>query len=769
MNEEIDGFDEIIKEFLAECSEHLDVLDTGFVAIEQDATDKKILAEIFRSIHTIKGGAGMLAFNRLEKLAHAAESLLSLLRDNKLELNSAIVTTLLESVDAVRTMLDCIAQKGSDGEDEYQILIDRLLELQTSSHPVEAMAISEEALGSTNLPTNDNDTASKNNETSQNSPPRPHEPQSKAVEAHARDLSNGLENLPHEQMEHLEGKTNPVADATIRINVELLDKLMNLVGELVLSRNQLLQFLSMLTDSGFIAVSQRLNVITSELQEGVMKTRMQPIGNVWNKFTRIVRDLSISCNKQVKLVMYGQETELDKTLIEAIKDPLTHIVRNSVDHGIESPDVRKRAGKPEEGTITLKAHHEGGHVNIEIHDDGAGISAEKVKNKAIEKGLISAEQANRMSEHEALNLIFMPGFSTAEKVTNISGRGVGMDVVRTNIERINGSIELQSQPGQFMVIKIKIPLTLAIIPALIITCQNNRYAIPQISLLELVRLESSAIEKNIQNIKNNPVYKLRGKLLPLLYLNKELELNVESSSYNDDAINIVILQAGETEFGLVVDSINDTQEIVVKPLSKLLRNQQVFAGATIMGDGKISLILDAIGIARKAGLLSQSIDSNQRIKKDDGGITQTEKQSLLLLSAGTDNPIGIPLDKVDRIEEFSCTIIERVDTQEVVQYRNAIMPLVRLSRFVRSTPNKSENDDKIQVIVHSDGNHNYGLVVDRIYDIVEGTFNFDSQINRRGIMGASVVENKVTEILDIDVIIQDALPTYYYKQGKGSI
>ncbi len=818
MNEEIDGYEEIVKDFLSECSEHLDTLDSGFVAIEQNHSDRKILAEIFRSIHTIKGGAGMLAFPNLEKLTHAAENLLSLLRDGKLSLTTDMITTLLKTVDSVRSMLDNIAKTSNDGQDVHQGLIAELQSLQQpkpqpvaqiveqvveqvveqiedtsceeaiSHHEADLLDLADNIVSDdmTDMSTETSNTVVEDEVTevltiehltSETSC----EPESVTSDPHFEaHIEKAMEEQIPTATEHgvvaktqhddelaHENRSLSTIDTTIRINVELLDKLMNLVGELVLSRNQILQFISALSDSSFIAVSQRLNLITSELQEGVMKTRMQPIGNVWSKFTRIVRDLATTCNKKVNLVMVGKETELDKTLIEAIKDPLTHIVRNSVDHGIELPEKRRKNGKSEDGTITLRAYHEGGHVNIEIIDDGAGIAAEKVKTKALDKGLITAEQAARMTERDALNLIFLPGLSTAEKVTNISGRGVGMDVVRTNIERINGTIELQSKPGFSTIIKIKIPLTLAIIPALIITCQDNRYAIPQISLLELVRLEPHETDKHIQYIKDHPVYKLRGKLLPLVYLNKELELNDGTLLHQSQPINIVILQAGEIEFGLVVDSINDTQEIVVKPLSKLLKNQLAFAGATIMGDGKISLILDVVGIARKANLLSSPVEANKLAQLNQQQEERLEKQTLLLLSAGSANLIAVPLEKVDRIEEFSSKMIELIGSQEVVQYRDNIMPLVRLDKFIGNHLSKGDME-KVQVIVHSDGFHNFGLIVDKVYDIVEGMFKLDREIKRQGVVGASVIDDKITEILDIESIMRKVLPMCY-DQGATRI
>ncbi len=793
----LDDVDEIIKDFLIECEEHLDNLDHGLVVIEQDPSDRKTLSSIFRSIHTIKGGSGMLGFGNLEKLTHSAENLLSLLRDGKLELNTEMITVLLQTVDAVRLMLGLIGQTGNDGADSHDALIESLVLLQTptpknessptltvdtkpSVVPEEIVVVPEQSNSDGVMPTdlltselNLDPDLLKQGEQDKATEEQPMSetpiPASVPNAVHIEEEKQTSESIQQahpvaEDLVHPDAKTAVSAgETTVRINVELLDKLMNLVGELVLSRNQILQFVASMSDSNFLTVSQRLNLITSELQEGVMKTRMQPIGNVWGKFNRVVRDLATSCAKKVNLELSGSETELDKTLIEAIKDPLTHIVRNSVDHGIETPEQRLKAGKPEEGTLSLKAYHEGGHVHIEIHDDGAGISSEKVKNKALEKGLISTEQAARMSERDALNLIFMPGLSTAEKVTNVSGRGVGMDVVRTNIERINGTIDIQSKVGIYTILKIKIPLTLAIIPALIVTCNNSRYAIPQISLLELVHLETEECKKSIKYIKNTPLYQLRGKLLPLVFLSQELELDNQDVDIDfERGMNIVVLQAGDTQFGLVVDRISDTQEIVVKPLSKLLKAQSAFSGATIMGDGKISLILDVTGLARKAQLLSSTMEANKMNQNDINRADNTERLTLLLLRAGLDKLMAVPLQKVDRIEEFPISSIESVGDSEVVQYRDSIMPLLDLGGFINGQRGqKNPEENKVQVVVHSQGTNNFGLIVDQVCDIVEGSYTIHEHLKRRGILGSSVIEDKVTEILDLEGIMRSALPNYF--------
>src|SRR5271165_2983521 len=479
----------------------------------------------------------------------------------------------------------------------------------------------------------------------------------------------------------LETKVRDAAPETIRVGVNVLDKLMTLVGELVLARNQLLQISNTVEDASLQAVSQRMNLIATELQEQVMKTRMQPIDNIWGQFPRTVRDVALGCGKEVGIEMEGKETELDKTIIEAIKDPLTHLVRNSVDHGIELPEARIEAGKDRSGRLILRAFHEGGQVNIEITDDGAGLNAERIRQKAIERGAITAEQAPRMSEREIFNLIFLPGFSTATKVTNVSGRGVGMDVVKTNIEKIGGTVDLQSTFGRGTTVRVKIPLTLAIIPALIVTCSGDRYAIPQVSLLELVRLGAEEVGKGIELVHGAPVYRLRGRLLPLVYLNRELKLSADTrpTAQEDGAVNIVVLQADERQFGLVVDQINDTEEIVVKPLRKQLKTVKIFAGSSIMGDGKVALILDVLGLAQRASVVGESRERPAADKKAESAGSTGEKQTFLLFAGLGDSRMAIPLSILARLEEFPVSQVEMSGTQWVTQYGGQILPLVRLA------------------------------------------------------------------------------------------
>jgi two-component system chemotaxis sensor kinase CheA len=488
-----------------------------------------------------------------------------------------------------------------------------------------------------------------------------------------------------------------------------------------------------------------------------MKTRMQPIGNVWSRFPRVVRDLALSCGKQVAVEMEGADTELDKTIIEAIKDPLTHLVRNAVDHGIEAPELRQQRGKNREGRLRLRAYHEGGKVNIEIRDDGGGIDVTKVKARAVQRGMLSSEEAERLHEREALNLIFLPGFSTAEKITNVSGRGVGMDVVKTNIEKIGGTVDLSTTVGEGSAVMIRIPLTLAIIPALIVASGGGRYAIPQVSLVELVRLDPEQARTAIELVHGTPVYRLRGNLLPVVSLGRTLGDEAGEGPLGlrpDEAVNIVVLQSGDRQFGLVVGSIHDTEEIVVKPLSKQLKGTAAFAGATIMGDGKVALILDVSGIAQRAGVVSELRERALPGKSEGPVEAAGEKQTLLLCAVGGGSRLAIPLAKVARLEEFATEKLEALGAQPVIQYRGQILPLLRLSSVLverRRAPRQPQAaSGRLQVIVHNGPRGSVGLVVDQILDIVEGSFALQRPASRPGVLGSAVIQGRVTELLDLE-------------------
>jgi two-component system, chemotaxis family, sensor kinase CheA len=734
--------DDIVREFLVESAENLDLLDRELVLLEKNPEDRGTLASIFRTIHTIKGTCGFLGFPRLESVAHVGENLLSRLRDGELALNPEITTALLRMVDAIRQMLESVEAVGSEGERDDEDLIKTLTELQQGTSQTAAEGKPPAAVLSSE----------------RREDPHEQEAQADRSDVHAHEGA--------ETSQAQSASRSGTSEASIRVDVGLLDKLMNLVGELVLARNQILQFTNTTGDAGLSATSQRLNLITTELQEGVMKTRMQPIGNIWSKFPRTVRDVATACGKQIRIEMEGKETELDKTIIEAIKDPLTHIVRNSADHGIEPPAKRVAVGKSAEGRLLLRAFHEGGQVNIEITDDGAGLDAEKIRRKALEKGLITAEQAAKMGERDCINLIFLPGFSTAEKVTNVSGRGVGMDVVKTNIEKIGGTVDVQSKAGVGTTVRMKIPLTLAIIPALIVTSGGDRYAIPQISLLELVRLEGEDALKGIELIQGIPVYRLRGRLLPLVYLNRELKVERSSEeTVTEAAIRIVVLQADERQFGLVVDEINDTEEIVVKPLGKQLKGIKAFAGSTIMGDGRVALILDVLGVAQTSNVVSESRERAIADKDTQVAAVSSQKQTMLLFQYGANGRMAMDLSLVARLEEFKPEIIERAGDCQVVQYRGQIMPLIRVSEVLRAQNGARTDDSKpIQVVVYSEQGRSVGLVVDRILDIVEETFVPQQPSRRAGLLGSAVIQKRVTDLLDVRGLVCTANPTFFENQ-----
>lgn len=690
---------EVVQEFLVESYENLGRLDRELVELEKSPKDAELLASIFRTFHTIKGTCGFLGFSRLEAIAHRAEDILSQLRDGRRALTPELVSLILETVDATRRILASIERTGEEGPERFEALIEQLGRAASSAQETPAAA--------------------------------PEKPQAPASAEEAEEVL----------------ARSSVADATIRVGVGLLDKLMDLVGELVLARNQILQYTAEREDASLNATSQRLNLITTELQEGVMKTRMQPIGTVWNKLPRVVRDMAVALGKQIALEMDGAETELDRTIIEAIKDPLVHLVRNACDHGIETPEARLKAGKPAQGRLSLRAYHEGGQVNIEITDDGAGIDPVRIRRAAVERGLMRPDQADKLSDREALNLIFAPGFSTAGSVTNVSGRGVGMDVVKSHVERIGGAVDVLSRPGEGTTVRLKIPLTLAIIPGLVIHSGGERFVIPQVSLLELIRLEAEAAQAQIESVHGTPVYRRRGSLLPIAYLNQVLGLEPEAGR---DAIYIIVLQAEDRQFGLVVDGIHDTQEIVVKPLGKQFKGLNVYAGATIMGDGRIALILDVLGIGQRSGVLSEAREQARATveKKVQAG---EQSQRLLLFRAGSFERLAVPLSLVARLEEFPREAVETAGGRWVVQYRDRILPLVPLAEVLDSAP--VALPEQVSVIVFRDGERSLGLVVDQILDIAEETVAVRRKTDRRGLLGSAVVGKRVTDFLDLNYLL----------------
>ncbi len=740
-----------LKAFLVESYENLNQIERDIIDLEKTSTDGEILVRIYRAIHTIKGNCGFLPFPKLESVAHASENLLGYVREGKLDLHPSIISALLQSIDTIRQLLSNIEASGDEGElDSNAIATLNQLQAITSSS-IE---------GARNWGQGDKGTRGQG-ESSSILPKSPHFPISPSSSPSTHDTAPS----PDEYR----------PSSSIRVNVGLLDRVMNLVGELVLARNSLLQFAASQEDTAFNATCHQLNLITSELQSGVMKTRMQPISTVWQQFGRVIRDLAIAYGKQVQLEMVGAQTELDKSIIEAIKDPLTHLVRNCIAHGIETPRVRAERGKPIIGKLYLRASHESGKVNIEISDDGSGIDPEQIKQKAQQLGLITTASAASMSDAQAVNLIFLPGLSTAEQVTHLSGRGVGMDVVRTNIEKIDGTVDVYSCLGQGTAFKIKIPLTLAIIPALIVISGPNRFAIAQASLQELVRLEGDQAGNAIEMLYDVPVYRLRGKILPLVYLNRELQ--IQKTTTDEETIEIVVINTDDYQFGLVVDRIEDTQDIVVKPLGKQLKDVTTFAGATILGDGKVALIIDPNGLAELSGVRAR----HQQQFFPTGAEVQapeSDRTPVLLFNGYQGARMGIPMSLASRLEEFPRSALEKVANQYAVQYRDIILPLIDLSTVFsanltieQSSPNHLTDfppeDDTFQVVVVSLNQENsVGLIVERILDIVESPLTIKGTATRPGVLFLALIEGQVTEILDVENIIQTTNPYLIKKVDK---
>jgi two-component system, chemotaxis family, sensor kinase CheA len=746
--------DELTREFLIESQEGLDRMERCLTDLEERPQDSDLLGDIFRSVHTIKGTTGFLGFKRMERLAHAGENLLGLLRDGKLSANQPIITGLLQLLDVLRGILRTIEaiesdDDGAHGEQDAQ-LIALLHELQ---HP-------EERPVAAALPASQ---ASPMVHSGRPPSPAIPDPETAPAPAAKRQIAPTIEAAEPAREIAAKPRTAATAasDSTLRVDVMLLNRMMNLVGELVLTRNQILQATAQ--DPNLTLLSRRLDMVTADLRESVMKARMQPVSNVFSKFPRIIRDLSQSLNRKVRLVMEGQETELDKSLLEAIKDPLTHAVRNSLDHGIEPPDVRMAAGKDPEGTLRLRAYQESSHVIIEVSDDGAGIRVERVRAKAIERGLIAAERAAQLGERELLQLIFLPGFSTAEAVTNVSGRGVGMDVVRTNVEKIGGKVEIDSRPGKGTVLRLRIPLTLAIVPALIVHSLKQSFALPQGALSELVHVPPERVATAIEWMEGTPLYRLRGKLLPLIFLDRMLSPalhaanghgNVERrADAGTDAemerdLFIAVLEADGRRFGLIVDGLANPEEIVVKPLSAVLKSIGLYSGATVLGSGDLALILDPSSIASRAGV-------SMRTQEEQAGSTEEESErdnsigSRYLLVEAAQRRAAVPLADVLRIERIPLSRIEYIGYRPVLNLDGQILP-VEDSGGVLTTPGAT-SDTPLTVVVCREGNRHVGIAVNHVLDVAAGSELFEAGSQHRA-TGVTLLNSQVTSVVDLGAV-----------------
>jgi two-component system chemotaxis sensor kinase CheA len=742
--------DEITEEFLVESREAVDRLDRDLILLEASPSDKELLGRIFRALHTIKGTCGFLGFEKLQRVAHAGEGLLSRLRDGAAVTTPEIASALLATVDAIREMLDAIQATEHDGESDYEALALELLRL------AEGDALATPA---------DEESARAAGDAHEKRAVATSRPVDEPAPSPERgpDRTNVIPLVAVAASEHTpaaEAAPAPAAQVeTVRVDVELLDRLMDLAGELVLTRNQVRQIQVGVESPALATASQRLNLVTAGLQEGIMKMRMQSVEHLFGKFPRIVRDTAKQCGKQARVELDGKDAELDRTLLEAIKDPLTHLIRNAVDHGIEAPAVRAERGKPREGVVRVRAYHEGGHVSIEISDDGAGIPIERVRAKAVAKGLFSAERAAQLTEAESTNLIFLPGLSTANAVTNVSGRGVGMDVVKTNVERLGGTVEVETKAGQGTTFRLKLPLTLAIIPAVVVEAGGQRYAIPQVHLQELVLLDRS--KQKLESVCDAPVFRLRDRLLPIVFLSESIGESTREACMAQAKAHLAILQVNGLLFGLVVDRVIDQQEIVVKPLAPQLEAITTYSACTILGDGRVVLILDVAGIALRAHITR--IERTEPLAVDvAAGVATGPSSSFLLVAEAHGARVALPLERVARLETVPLRRLERSGASEVLQFEEGLIPLLRLQGFLPAPPTPVEEEGatavaaghaNVVVVVGERGS--VGIVVLDVVDVVDLNVVLDASV-ADSVLASVVIDGRVTDILNLDWLIERA-------------
>ncbi|MFN3807900.1 chemotaxis protein CheA [Asticcacaulis sp.] len=791
--------DDLIAEFLTETAESLEVVDSELVKFEANPNERKTLDNIFRLVHTIKGTCGFLGLGRLEAVAHAGETLLGRFRDGKLEVTPTAVTLVLHSIDRIKLILNGLEQTGNepDGDDQdlisqleamaegREVAIETVQAVQVPDRPINA-DIPEVVIAETkpelDRPLRPGEVSLDELEAAflaAEAPDWMSDPEPEpAVEAQAEAPKAEAKPEPKVEVpvtaapkaEPVEAPSGALAAAlgeenggiattqSIRVSVDVLEGLMTLVSEMVLTRNQLLQISRNREDSAFATPLQRLSTLTGELQDSVMKTRMQPIGAAWKKLPRLVRDLSHELGKKIDLIMEGEGTELDRQVLELIRDPLTHMVRNSADHGLEPTEERIALGKPANGQVKLAAFHEGGYIVIRISDNGRGLNTARIREKIVEKGLATRAEVEGMSDQQIHRYIFAPGFSTAAKVTNLSGRGVGMDVVRTNIEQIGGQIDLNSIAGQGTTFTIKIPLTLAIVSALIVGAGGQKFAVPQTSVMELVRTGTNA-EHKIEKINDALVLRLRDKLLPLVQLGPTLQLETATE---ENATFVMVIQVGERRYGLVVNDVLDTEEIVVKPLASILRDVDLFSGATILGDGSVVLILDPNALSERAGnMLEEKVEDGAEDAIAESA--QGQKVAMLLFRAGGGAPKAVELEHITRLEHIESDKIERMDGRAALQYRGKLMPILN----VADAYGFKEQDIQPLLVFTGEG-YAMALAVDEIVDVVEDFLNIELSPDRPGVRGTAVITGRACEILDVDHYLLRGLAEHARRQHPSA-
>jgi two-component system chemotaxis sensor kinase CheA len=753
--------DDLLRDFVVETAENIDVVDNELVRFERDPNNKAIIAQIFRLVHTIKGTCGFLGLPRLEALTHAAETAIDRFRDGA-PVTRPAVSLILSTIDRIKLIMAELDRVMAEPAGEDRDLIEALESLSAGTAGVAAEPAPKAAavLDAAPPPATDITVGTLVYQVLEREL-RPGEVSLDELERAFRETeideaefsltTLAKAGLSHDAPARAEADEAPAGEsplrgANIRVPIETLEHLMTMVSELVLTRNQLLEIERRDETNAFKAPLQRLSHVTAELQESVMKTRMQPIGNAWAKLPRLVRDLCEELGKDIDLQMAGAETEIDRQLLEMIKDPMLHMIRNAADHGVETPAERLKAGKPPKGRIRVAAAQEGGHITLTISDDGRGLDLARIRRKAASLGLISEADALRISDQQAAKFIFHPGFSTADKLTNISGRGVGMDVVRSNIDQIGGAIDVKTTDGHGTTVTIKIPLTLAIAAAVIVESAGQRFALPQMAVVELVRPGGNA-EARIEHIHSAPVLRLRERLLPLLDLGQALGIKAEAPTEWSQAF-IVVCQVGALAFGIVVDGVLQTEEIVVKPVSAHIRHLPCYSGATILGDGAVIMILDPNGLARNVGAVAEAHNDNAA-SAPALAAPGAESLAMLVFKAGPGGPKAVPLALVTRIEEIAVARVERVANGLIVQYRGRLMRLIGLSA---ETTLRREGAQPVLVFGRADAP--IGLIVDEIIDIAQDVLDIGGGA-RPGVLGTAIVRDKATEIIDVAYFVPE--------------
>lgn len=742
MSNEGDDLQELVNDFVTESREHLRTVESDLLRLEEGGSDPETVNNVFRCVHSVKGVAGFLGLERIQSLAHTLESTLDLVRKERLQPTPDLVGALLAAIDGLRELIENVSESNKADIEAHTQALRPFLDAPAPEAPAATVAP-----GANAAPAGTNDAGTPA------SPP--------AVADHGPTAQAATNAPPSADKPATGGESAPAGADSIRVSVDLLNRLMNLSGEMVLGRNQVLQAIGTTSEKPLHTAATHLSQVVSEMQEAIMQTRLQPVGNVLQRFPRVVRDLCGKLGKRCRLVLEGKEVELDRSILEALGDPLTHLVRNAVDHGIERPDVRQTKGKPPEGTLTLQAFHQGGNVKLEIRDDGAGIDPERLRRKAVEKGVITGEQARSLSDRDATLLIFAPGFSTAEKLTDVSGRGVGMDVVRSNIEKIGGHVEVHSAVGVGTTMTITIPLTLAIMPALVVSSDDRRYVLPQNNVTELVRIRAADRERRILQVSGREVLRLRGSLLPVVHLRDALALPDDPANRSTRTYNIMVVQSGALQYGLVVDSPPDTEEIVVKPLGTHLKDCAEYSGSTILGDGRVALILDVVGLANTAKLRAQEQGDEDVLHQKAAANANEETNEFVLFRNHESEIFAVPLGLVSRIQRLDKKEIVSVGGELVHENGDRAMPVVALERHVEAQAGPALGD-RTSVLVLRVKEHEFGLIAPRVEDIRALTVHVDDRtLVRPGVMGSFQLDGHTVRLLDVATIASKALPQLF--------